>query len=362
LLAEDREAMEARIYSAIDANINRSLEGIRVCEDIFRFIIRNSEISVKLKEIRHAVVEAFKSLSSRELLHGRDVENDSQKYYDVNSEKTRDSLHDLVKSNLHRAMEAIRSLEEFFKLLHPDMIENQFQKIRFSLYSLEKDMISVLLREDKRKNFSSSLYAILDSSFVRKEDYLKTAKRLISGGASIIQLRLKNIPMGKVLETAKIVSRVCKESGVLFIVNDYPEIAYLSGADGVHLGQDDLPVTEVRRIFPPDMIIGISTHSRDEARLALQHEPDYITVGPVYETKSKDNKILEGIGEDVLIEVLNSTEISVVAIGGLNPERIGRLKKSGCNCCAALSYLYKDITKEHNIEENCRAILNSMKS
>jgi thiamine-phosphate pyrophosphorylase len=304
--------MEARIYSAIDANVNRSLEGIRVCEDIFRFIIRDSGISIKIKEIRHEIVEAIKSISGTDLLHGRDVENDSQKYVDVNSEKTRGSLHDIAKSNLHRAMEAMRSIEEFYKLLHPDMNENPFQKIRFSLYSLEKDMIPILLRENKLKKFNFSLYAILDSAFVQNDEYAKTAQSLIKGGASIIQLKIKNHHMGKILETAKNVSPICKENNVLFIINDYPEIAYLSGADGVHLEQDDLPVPDVRRILPPDMIIGISTHSKEQAMFALQSAPDYIAVGPIYETKTMNNKLIEGIGENVFTEILQSTEIPVV--------------------------------------------------
>jgi len=353
--------MEARIYSAIDANINRSLEGIRVCEDVFRFIIRNSGISVRLKETRHAIAEALKTFSSKDLLHGRDVENDAQKYIDLYSEKTRASLHDLAKSNLHRAMEAMRSIEEFYKLLHPDAGENPFQQIRFSLYSLEKEIIPVLLRENKRKIFLSSLYAILDSSFVKNEEYLKTAQSFIKGGASIIQLRMKNLQMRKVLETAKTVSNLCKDKSVLFIVNDYPEIAYLSGADGVYLGQYDIPVTEARRILPPDMLIGISVNSKEEAMRALQDEPDYIAVGPVYSTKSKNNDLQEGIGEEVLEEVINSTDIPVVAIGGLDPQKISRLKYLGCKCFAVITYLYKGNNRKNNIEENCRAILDSFR-
>lgn len=350
--------MEAGIYSAIDANINRSLEGIRVCEDIFRFVIRNGGLSIKFKEIRHQIVDAAKLFSYSSLLHGRDVENDSQKYIDSSGEKIRSSLYDLAKSNLHRAMEAMRSLEEFYKFLHPGMDENPFQKIRFLVYSLDKEMIPFLLREDKRKRFINSLYAILDSSFVRNDEYLKTAERLINGGASIIQLRMKNFPPGKIFETAKDVSRVCREKGVLFIVNDYTDIAYLSGANGVHLGQDDLTVQDARRILPPDMIIGVSTHSKEEAMAALHYEPDYIAVGPIYKTETKNNQLLEGIGEDVLKEVIKSTESTVVAIGGLNPERTAKLKNLGCNCIAVVSYLYK----EDKIEENCMSVLNCLKA
>ncbi len=349
--------MERRIYSAIDANINRSLEGVRVCEDIFRFVVRDSGISVMLKEARHSIAEALKTFSPSELLHGRDVENDSQKFIDVKSEKSRKSLHDLAKSNLHRAMEAMRSIEEFYKLLRPDAGDNPFQNIRFSLYSIEKEMIPLLLRKDKLKKFVSSLYAILDSSFVNNDEYNGTAQRLINGGASIIQLRMKNLPMRKVLETAKTVSDLCMEKDVLFIVNDHPDIAYLSGADGVHLGHDDLPVPEARRFLPPDMLIGFSARSGEKARLALESDPDYISAGPVFETKSKDNEPNEGISYDILKEVISGTDIPVVAIGGLDPDRISRLRETGCKCYAVLSYLYE----ENNIEGNCRAVLKSLK-
>ncbi|MBN2403936.1 MAG: thiamine phosphate synthase [Spirochaetes bacterium] len=350
--------MDAGIYSAIDANINRALEGMRVCEDILRFVIRNAALSAKLKETRHEFAEAVKRYSQIDLLYGRDVESDSQKFYDAKSEKNRDSLIDLAKSNSHRAMESMRTIEEFYKFLHPGIDENPFQKIRFMLYALEKEMISILLRQDKHRRFNKSLYAILDSSYVRNDEYAKMAERLIKGGASVIQLRMKNYSTGKVLERAKEVSHVCRENDVLFIVNDYPDITILSGADGVHLGQEDLPVMEARRILPPDKIIGVSTHSMEQAMSALQYEPDYIALGPIFETGTKNNILLDGIGEDVLKELIKITEIPIVAIGGLCPEKMAGFKDLGCSCGALVSYLYK----ENKIEKNCRMVLNCLKA
>jgi len=349
--------MDSGIHAAIDANINRFLEGIRVCEDIFRFVVRDTTISVKLKEIRHELINETKFLSYGNLIHGRDVESDSQKFVDLQSEKIRKSIHDLAKSNLHRAMEATRSLEEFIKLVQPDLQNNPFQKIRFSIYSLEKEMIPLLLRQDKRKHFNFALYAILDSFFVADEEYARTTGRLIKGGATIIQLRIKNHSMSAILNTAKEVCNICKENDVVFIVNDYPEIAYLSDADGVHLGQDDLSVPDVRRLLAPDKIIGLSTHSLEQAVIASELEPDYIAVGPIYETKSKNNKLIDGIGENIVKDVLSGTQIPVVAIGGLNPERISRLKDIGCTCNAVISYLFYG----DKIEENCRQIVNIIK-
>ncbi len=348
--------MEKGIYSAIDANINRALEGLRVCEDLFRFIKRNGKISERLKEIRHSIIEESKIFPGELLLHERDVENDEIKFTDLESETKRGSLYDLLRKNLHRAMEALRSIEEFYKLIHPGEKKNPFQGIRFSLYSLEKEICLPLLRFEKEKFFENSLYAILDSSFVEDNKYIETASRLITGGASIIQLRMKDSDLKEILSRAREVSSFCKEKNVLFIVNDYPEIAVLSDADGVHLGQDDLPVHEARKILPPDMLIGVSTRSVSQATEADRDMPDYIAIGPVFDTKSKNGDLLEGIGINVVKEVIRKTDVPLVAIGGLNKENIPQLREIGCSCFAVLSFLYKD----DKIEENCIGIRDSI--
>jgi len=348
--------MDSGIFGAIDANINRALEGIRVAEDCIRFIVRNKRISLALKQIRHDILDASKIFRRDILLSGRDVEKDTQKFIDTEDEKDRKSVIDIVNSNLHRSMEAVRSVEEFFKLVIREHAENPFQRIRFNLYSIEKDIVSFVSRDAKKKYFKSSLYAILDSSFVINNAYLETAKRFIDGGASVIQLRMKKHPTRTILSTAKEISSLCREKDVLFIVNDYPEIAYLSGADGVHLGQDDLAVKDARSILPLHMIIGVSVHSVGEAEAETKNEPDYIAIGPVFDTSTKSENIIKGIGADVLKQVVKSAEIPVVGIGGIDPARITQLKHSGCECYAVVSYLYKD----NIIEDNCKKIINSI--
>ncbi|MCP4724656.1 MAG: thiamine phosphate synthase [bacterium] len=348
--------MEEGVYSAIDANINRALEGLRVCEDIFRFVKREGIFSAKIKEIRHKIVEEVKIFPAEILLHKRDVERDPIKFDDLDGEQKRDSLFELAKRNLHRATEAMRSIEEFFKLLHPDMNRNPFQEIRFSLYSIEKEMNLPLLRIDKVAKFKDSLYAILDSSFVQKEKYPETALRLIDGGASIIQLRMKDASMRKILDAARDVSAICRERDIIFIINDYPEIASLCGADGVHLGQDDLPPRDVRRVIPAEMLIGVSTHTMEQAMQAYEESPDYIAIGPVHDTKSKYGKMMEGIGEDIVRDLCKKIDVPVVSIGGLDHKRIGSLRESGCSCFAVVSYLYR----QDKIEDNCRRIIESI--
>ncbi len=344
--------MDDKIYSAIDANINRALEGLRVCEDVFRFVRRGSMISARLKSLRHEIIEAVKIFPQGLLLRERDVAGDEIKFADTAGEKERGSVFDLARKNLRRSQEALRSIEEFFKLASPGGEQNPFQALRFTLYSLEKDICLPLLRAEKINKFENSLYAILDSAFVKNNEYAKTAARLIKGGASIIQLRMKDSSMKVILREARSVAAACREKGVIFIVNDHPEAALLSGADGLHLGQDDLPVIEARKVVPPEMIIGVSTHSAAQALEAADENPDYIAAGPVFDTKSKYGELMKGIGTDIIKDIINKIETPVVAIGGIDHSRIAELKKSGCGCFAVLSYLYKD----DKIEENCASI------
>lgn len=343
--------MEKKIYAAVDANINRALEGLRVCEDIFRFVITDSEASSAVKNARHKIAEAVNIFSGRLLIDGRDVENDTIKFLDLDSGQTRDSLDDLLKRNLHRAMEALRSIEEFFKILNINE-KNPFQEIRFSLYSLEKKIFPVLERARSRA-MMRSLYAILDSSFVWDNMYLQTARRLIDGGASVIQLRMKQSSKKAVLAAARDTASLCRERGVLFIVNDFAEIAYLSDAGGVHLGQEDLPVQEARRLLPRNMVIGISTHTPEEAVEAGRDDPDYIAIGPVFDTGSKGSVPLKGIGTGIVKDIIDRVNIPVVAIGGINSDNVTGLKKAGCTCFSVMSYLYRN----DSIEDNCREII-----
>jgi hypothetical protein len=133
------------IYTAIDANLNRAVEGIRVCEDVLRFITHD-ERSINFKELRHKLIDVLKELDTTTLLNARNVTEDKQKFVDLSSEKTRDSIESVFKSNISRAQESMRCLEEFSKLICPENsnMSAELQKIRFELYSLEKDIFPII--------------------------------------------------------------------------------------------------------------------------------------------------------------------------------------------------------------------------
>jgi thiamine-phosphate pyrophosphorylase len=162
---------------------------------------------------------------------------------------------------------------------------------------------------------------------ITSKDHVKIAAEACEGGVSIIQYRDKDSKRNEMLRVAEEIRAITKENNVLFIVNDFIDIALLSGADGVHLGQDDIPLERAREITPDNFIIGISTHSLPQAVEARDKGADYIGIGPVFDTPTK--KTYKPIGFSTVKEVISRVNIPVVAIGGLNLENIGRLVKIG---------------------------------
>jgi len=347
--------MDKRIYRAIDANINRSLEGIRVCEDIFRFIY-NSPLAVNFKKIRHEIRFNLEKFPKRSLLNSRLVPEDKQKFKNLPSENTRTNLEVILTVNFHRSLEALRSLEEFSKLFDSQLGHN-FQKIRFKTYKLEKKALFYISKLNILNKFNQSLYAIIDSNFVKNNNYVQTTKHLIAGGVDLIQLRIKNRAAQNTLLIAKDISKICRQHKVIFIVNDYPDIAFLAKADGVHLGENDISIKESKSILSGEMIIGKTTSSLTKALKASREGADYISCGPLYSTKSKTGKLLKGIGIDEFKKIRKNIKIPLVAIGGLNLNRIKTVKDLGADSFALISSLYKN----NNIEENCQAFSQKIK-
>lgn len=343
--------MESQVYRIIDANINRAMEGIRVCEDILRFYL-NSGISAEFKKLRHRLKEYSESFPPLTLFKSRDVKGDAQKFIDTESEMKRSSVKEVFSANIHRVTEALRVLEETSKTLEKDNAA-LLQGMRFKLYDFEKEFVLKYTGVERRKKLKGSLYAILDSGFIGSFSYSETAKKMIRGGASVIQLRMKGETTSHIFKTAKEVAKICHKSEVLFIMNDFPDIAILAGADGLHLGQDDIPLNEARKILPEGMIIGISTHSPEQAMDTLKDCPDYIALGPVFDTESKYGSLIKGIGADSLKSVKEASGVPLVAIGGITGENIKYVFNNGADSAAMISVLYNNGT----IEENCRELV-----
>lgn len=184
----------------------------------------------------------------------------------------------------------------------------------------------------------ADLYALTDDALSLNRPVLDVAAALISAGIRILQYREKDKPAGQMLQDCLALRALTEEHHACFIVNDHVDIAMLCKADGVHVGQDDLPVPEVRRLVGPDTIVGLSTHSPDQAKAAVAVGADYIGVGPIYPTKTKKN-VCDAVTLSYLDWVVANLNIPFVAIGGIKAHNIRDVVTHGAKCCALVSEL-----------------------
>lgn len=182
----------------------------------------------------------------------------------------------------------------------------------------------------------TDFYGITDHALSRGRDSVSVVRALLEEGVTIIQYREKERKMGVMLEECRAIRRLTMEYGATFIVNDHVDIAMLVDADGVHVGQDDMPAREARRLLGPDKIIGLSTHSPEQARAAAAAGVDYIGVGPIYATSTKKD-VCDPVGLEYLKYVVENLEIPFVAIGGIKAANIRDVVRAGARCCAVVS-------------------------
>lgn len=196
------------------------------------------------------------------------------------------------------------------------------------------------------------LYAVTDRACVGEKTLYDQIKAALDNGVTCVQLREKDLDESSFIEEAKTISALCKQYDVLFIVNDNVNVAIACSADGIHLGQDDMDPLYVRSIVGEDMIIGVSTHTVEEAILAKEKGADYIGIGAVFKTSTKGN--VTAISYEVIKSICDVIDIPKVAIGGVNKENISVLRGSGIDGVAVISAIFgaDDIgkaTKELNI-------------
>lgn len=328
LVEEPDRAGAARI---VDAAANRAREALRVVEDHCRFALDDALLSRQCKELRHALTEALAELPPGTLITARDTSHDVGVAISTDAERQRGSLQAVLAANLKRLQEALRSLEEFGKVLSPTLGE-RIEQLRYRSYVLEKAVSLGGVSRDRLAN--AFLYALVTEASCRAS-VVGTVRELVEGGVDVIQFREKQLDDRTLLEHARIVRELTRKLGALFIVNDRPDIAVLSEADGVHLGQDDLPVAEARKIVGPRAIVGVSTHDVAQVRQAVFDGATYIGVGPTFTSQTKNFANFAGL--DFVKEVASQTSLPAFAIGGITLENLDEVLAAGA-CRVAASH------------------------
>ncbi|HQG30435.1 MAG TPA: thiamine phosphate synthase [Deltaproteobacteria bacterium] len=307
----------------IDANLNRATEGLRVIEDVYRYLRDDADLQQRLKDVRHRISGAVPSSG---LPAARDAASDVGFSSKGLLEEKRASLRDVLRSNMKRVQEGLRVLEEVLKLDSPDA-SKVMKEIRYACYQIERD-IEIKARRTLRKG----LYLVMTEL---AQGYESLARMAVSAGIPAIQLRYKGDDSRYFLQCAAAVRKITEGSDTRFIVNDRVDIALLSGADGVHLGQGDIPPRQARRLAGDRLMIGLSTHTLDQVGRAQEEPVDYIGFGPVYLPFSKENHD-EVTGVEALREAVRLSRLPVVAIGGITRERLEELAGSSCRNVACI--------------------------
>ncbi len=328
--------MDPSIHRLLDANFNRAREGVRVIEDCARFVLDDPAISALAKGLRSQLQTIHDRLGPDVLLTSRDTSGDVGTSLNTETELARADMRQIVSAACKRLSEALRTIEEYTKLVAPDGTSSTAEQLRYESYTLEQRILGRLATFDRLT--TGGLYAVVSSNLCR-HSVKQTVEAILSAGVRVIQLREKHTPDDQFYAMAVEVRQLTADHDALFIVNDRPDIAALTGADGVHLGQGDLPIADVRRLLKPGALVGRSTHSLNDAHGAIHEGADYIGFGAIFDTSTKDNPIR--VGTDLLAEVLAEvpSTLPVVAIGGITPDTLPEVLDAGAKWVAVSSAL-----------------------
>jgi thiamine-phosphate pyrophosphorylase len=307
----------------LDASANRAREALRVLEDYARFVHADPFVSARLKNLRHQLAEALEQLPIHLLLQARDTLHDVGTTITTAQEQERASPRAVVHANAKRLQEALRSLEEFGKVLNPSFAQ-AIEQLRYQSYTLER----ILARGGglSPQLALARLYVLVTEARCRAS-LVGTVREALAGGAQIIQLREKGLDDRRLLAKARDVCKMTHSAGALFIVNDRPDIALLADADGVHLGQDDMPIQEARRLLGPDALIGVSTHNIDQVREAVLAGASYLGVGPTFPSHTKGFDNFPGL--DLVRQAAAETSLPAFALGGVTTANLQEVLTAG---------------------------------
>lgn len=311
--------MDSAIYRIIDANLNRAREGLRVLEEHARLALEDEGLTARIKGLRHDLASVAHAFGPEVLLAARDIQHDIGTKITVESEQSRADEGHVASAAAKRAAESLRTIEEYGKVLQPQAAV-RVEQIRYAVYAVEQEI--GVCGPRRRRLRAAQLHVLLTESLCRRP-WLEACEQTIAGGADVIQLREKTLSDRELLARARQLRELTRRYGVLLFVNDRPDIARLVEADGVHVGQEDLSVSDARRIVGPAMLVGASTHSLEEARTTLVQRPDYLAVGPMFASGTKPGLSVQG--PRLLSEILALTDLPVVAIGGITAANIAIL-------------------------------------
>jgi len=332
----------------IDVNLNRLAEALKVVEDLCRFELNDKRLVAEVRRLRARFQPAVRELR-RKVLPFRSSRTDSGR--SSRFDRTpRTSPADILHANLKRIQEAARILEEMTRLEFPQAFP-VFKALRFGGYDLELELAA---RGQRKLNLR--LYVVMDTATIGRRNLARIAGQLAQANINVVQLREpKDLPTREFLQDARAIKQGIRRAAgrgprTVFIVNDRVDIALAVDADGVHLGQEDLPLGLARKQLPADKTIGVSAATVAEARQAEKAGADYLGVGSVFPTASKSR--VRVIGLKRLKAIRRATSLPIVAIGGVTRKNARAVLSAGADGLAVISAVFGS----GHIAENLRAL------
>ncbi|RIK84731.1 MAG: thiamine phosphate synthase [Planctomycetota bacterium] len=313
------------ILRILDASSNRAAEGLRVVEDYLRFVLDDPLLTEEAKTLRHDLASAVELLGRDQLVASRDIPGDVGVDIKTETETRREHPAEVLAANLHRAAQALRSLGEYSKIIAPQ-VAPRFEAIRYHVYQLESTIAAS--RDGAARLADVRLYVLADGR-ESPDAFIAFVDALLAAGVHAIQLRDKNLSDRELLDRGRALRERITRFGArtLFILNDRPDLAVLCDADGVHVGQEELTVADARKIVGPRKLVGVSTHSLDQARQAVLDGANYIGVGPTFPSATKEFAEFPGVA--LLKDVAAATRLPAFAIGGITLDNLDRVLATG---------------------------------
>lgn len=299
----------------LDANLDRAREGLRVIEEWCRFGLNNAALTEQCKQLRQDLA----AWHSFDLRIARDTPGDMGTDLTHAQEKQRADIQAVLQVNFSRVQEALRVLEEYSKL-YSSVMGEAAKQMRYRVYSLES---SVLRQKRFQKLVQSALYLVTSPS----EKLFMVVEAALQNGLTLVQYRDKSAEDDVRLGTAQKLAQLCRQYDALLILNDRVDLALAVDADGVHLGQQDIPIAVARQLLGPQRLIGRSTTNPEEMQGAIQEGADYIGVGPVYETPTKVGKPAAGL--EYVRYAAEKAPIPWFAIGGIDQTNVSQVLAGG---------------------------------
>lgn len=345
-------------WRIVDANFNRCSEGLRVIEDWCRFVANEPELSKTCKEMRHRLHEISGGWPLEQRLATRDVATDVGRTIKTESEGQRSDELSFLQANCYRVQQSLRVLEEAAKLLELCSAP-ELEQLRYRSYELQQKLILGLaasplhttlvdrntverspstsrsnyigfqektLEERLRLLDSATLYVLTDSCGGFRA-YQEHVEQLVALGVDVIQLRDKTLSDRQLWEFSSWTAQYLAPTRVLSIINDRADIAAAAGADGVHVGQDELPVEVARHLVGRQRLVGVSTHNVEQVQAAQQTSANYLGLGPVFPSNTKSFEGYAGL--ETLRTCAKYLERPTFAIGGIDAGNVRQVYATG---------------------------------